>query len=344
MRVPALLPTIFIASASASALLAQQPQIKRIGPGTIIGPGVGLVGAGPGVYRWYGEPRAIIGISTTNSSSSRDTLGVLVSTVRSGSPAEKAGIEEGNRIASINGANLKLAAADIGDEQMAGVLSRRLSRELDKLKPGDEVDLQVYANGQTKTVKVKTVAPEDLDTRARRIDDRPTLGLNMASTGSARDTIGVFVMSVEEGGPAAKAGIEEGSRIASINGVDLKGRKIDDEDFVFRRSNVTKLGDEVSRLKPGDVADLRVYYNGQYRNVKVTVGKMGDLPRHNRTVHVIGGDSYTLPPMNRLDLDINGMEIGDKVRRAIDEAGIGTSRAFDKIGEAFSRIGRRVDW
>ena len=31
---------------------------------------------------------------------------------------------------------------------MAGVLTRRLNRELDKLKPGDDVDLRVYAGGQ----------------------------------------------------------------------------------------------------------------------------------------------------------------------------------------------------
>jgi predicted metalloprotease with PDZ domain len=338
MRVPALLPTVFIASAAASTLLAQQPQITRIGPSTIIG------GRGAGSWVYAGESRAVIGVSTTNSSSSRDTLGVLVATVRSGSPADKAGIEEGNRIASINGVNLKLAAADIGDDAMAGVLSRRLSRELDKLKPGDDVDLQVYANGQTKPVKIKTIAPEDLDNRMHRLDDRPTLGLNLASTGSARDTIGVFVMGVEDGGPAAKAGIEEGSRIASINGVDLKGRKIDDEDWVFRRSNVTKLGDEVSRMKAGDVADLRVYYNGQYHNVKVTVGKMGDLPRHNRTVRVIGGDSFTIPPMPDFNLEVSGVDIGDKVRRALDEARIGTASGFDKLNQAFSRFGRRVDW
>jgi predicted metalloprotease with PDZ domain len=337
MRVPALLPTVFIASAAASALLAQQPRITRIGPSTIIG-------KGPGSWSYAGDPRAVVGVSTTNASSSRDTLGVLVASVRSGSPADKAGIEEGNRIASIDGVNLKLAAADIGDDQMAGVLSRRLSRELEKLKPGDEVDLQVYANGQTKNIKVKTIASEDLDDRMRRMDDRPTLGLNLATTGTARDTIGVFVMAVEEGGPAAKAGLEEGTRIASINGVDLKGRKADDDDFVFRRSNVTKLGDEVSRMKVGDVADLRVYYNGQYRNVKVTVGKMGDLPRHNRTVRVIGGDSFTMPPMPSFNLDISGVEIGDKVRRALDEAGVGTARGFDKINQVMSRFGRRVDW
>jgi PDZ domain-containing protein len=341
MRVPALLPTIFIASATASAVLAQQPRVTRIGPGTV-------VGTGPGMFRYFGdEPRAVIGISTTSGSTSRDTLGVLVATVRTGSPAEKAGIEEGNRVSSINGVSLKLAAADVGDDQMAGVLSRRLSRELDKLKPGDDVDLRVYANGQTKNVKVKTMAREDLDgmTSARRVDDRPTLGLNLAANGSPRDTIGVFVMSVEDGGPAAKAGIEEGSRIASINGVDLKGRKPDDEDFVFRRSNVTRLGEEVSRLKPGDAANLRVYYNGQYRDVKVTVGRMGDLPRHGRTVRIIGGDSYTIPGKpDFMDLEINGADISATVRKALDEARLGAGRGVEAFGRAFKNFGSRVDW
>jgi S1-C subfamily serine protease len=339
MRVPALLPTIFIASATASALLAQDPpRITRIPPNTVIG-------AGPSFRLLGDEPRAVIGVSTTSGSTSRDTLGVLVSTVRSGSPAEKAGIEEGNRISSINGVSLKLSAADVGDDQMAGVLSRRLSRELDRLKPGDEVDLRVVANGQTKNVKVKTIAPDELNgSISRRLDDRPTLGLNLASTGSARDTIGVFVMGVDDGGPAAKAGIEEGSRIASINGVDLKGRNTDDQDFVFRRSNVTRLGDEVSRLKPGDVADLRVYFGGQYQSVKVTVGRMGDLPHHGRSVRVIGGDNFVMSPMDHFDLNINGADIAEKVRRAMDESRVGMRAGVESLNQVFGKIGRRVDW
>src|SRR3954469_21052628 len=124
MRVPALLPTVFMAGIAAGALGAQDTRITRVGPGAI---GVG----GRGFFSE--EPRAVIGVSTTNGSNSRDTLGVLVSSVRTGSPAEKAGIEEGNRISSINAVSLKLAAADVGDDQMAGVMSRRLSRELDKL-------------------------------------------------------------------------------------------------------------------------------------------------------------------------------------------------------------------
>jgi len=341
MRVPALLPTIFIASAS--ALFAQQPRVMRIGPGTVIG-------SAPGQFRYFtNQPRAVIGVSTTSGASSRDTLGVLVSIVRSGSPAEKAGIEEGNRIASINGVSLKLAAADIGDEDMAGVLSRRLTRELDKLKPGDEVDLRVYANGQTKSVKVKTISPDDLDDGStfRRADERATLGLSIGSTGSRRDTLGVFVMGVEDGSPAAKADIEEGSRIASINGVDLRARSSDDEDLFGRTSNVSRLEREMSRLKPGDNVDLRVYFNGQYRSVKVTAGRMSDLPRRNRTIRIMGGDNFMIPPIpDHLEMQIDGREIADQVRRAAEAARVGTARGVDALQRSLGGFGfgRRVEW
>jgi S1-C subfamily serine protease len=324
----------------ASPLLAQTPRVTRIGPGEIIAPG----GRGFSLLGME-TPRAVIGVGTTSGTTSRDTLGVLVSTVRAGSPAEKAGIEEGNRIASVNGLNLRLAASDIGDDQMAGIMSRRLSRELDKLRPGDDVDLRVYANGQWKTLKVKTVDPDELYASSafppRRNDDRATLGINLAVTGSPRDTIGVFVMSVDDSGPAAKAGIEEGSRIASVNGVDLRGKNSrDDDGYLLRTSNVTRLEREIARVKPGDDVDLRVYYNGQYRNVKVKAGRFSDLPRRNRSLTIMGGDNFVFPKIaGRLDgrdfgdfgMDLRGMDVGGEIRRAFEGAKLG-------------RLGNRIDW
>jgi serine protease Do len=331
MRFHALLPTVLATSAMVSSLRAQDPRILRVGPGTVISPSRGFA------MNWNEEPRAVIGVSTSSSANSRDTLGVLVSSVRSGSPAEKAGIEEGSRIASVNGVSLKLAPADVGDDQMAGVLSRRLSRELDKLKPGDEVDLRVYANGQTKNVKVKTIAPADLyESRvSRRAEERATLGVSLAVTGSSRDTLGVFVLSVVDGGPAAKAGIEEGARIASINGVDVRGhRSSEDDDYVFRTSNVSRLEREVSRLKPGDDVDLRVIFNGQTRNVKFKAGRTSDLPNHNRSLTIMGGDNFMIPEiMSRID----GPRIAEDVRRGMESGMAG-------MGRMLSRFGNRMEW
>jgi S1-C subfamily serine protease len=276
--------------------------------------------------------RVAIGVTTTSSASSRDTLGVLVTSVRPDSPADKAGIGEGDRIASINGVSLKLAASDIDAYDMAGAMSRRLTRELNKLKAGDEVELRLYTNGQSKTVRVKTVSSDDLyESAARRRDsERATLGINIGMTGSARDTLGVFVMSVEDNGPAAKAGIEEGSRIASINGVDVRGRHDDEDDIVLRTTNVNRLEREIGKVHPGDDVDLRVYYNGQYKNVKVKSVSVRDLPRRGRTIMMLGGDGFV-----RTTPDIT-TRIPAGLGRTIEST---MSRAFGAVG-----IGSRVVW
>ena len=49
---------------------------------------------------------------------------------------------------------------------------------------------------------------------------------------------------------------------------------------------------EVSQLKPGDNVTLRVYANGQFRDVTMKVARAGDLPR---TAMRIGGRSSGMP-------------------------------------------------
>ena len=60
-----------------------------------------------------GENRAGIGVSTTATGTLRDTLGLMITMITKGSPAERAGLEEGNRSQAINGVNLRAHAADI---------------------------------------------------------------------------------------------------------------------------------------------------------------------------------------------------------------------------------------
>src|ERR1051325_9825788 len=132
----------------------------------------------------FDSRKAVIGVTTSTSTGPRDTLGLLVSNVTRNSPADKAGIEEGNRIAAVNGVSLKLAAADLNDPDMENLMSRRLVRELDKLNPGDEVDLRVYTGGSVKSMKVKTISPDSLydltsSVYRKAIDERPTLGIGI---------------------------------------------------------------------------------------------------------------------------------------------------------------------
>ncbi len=255
------------------------------------------------VYSSRGDEgdRAMLGVSTS-SSGKRDTLGLLIESVTAGSPAEKAGLEEGNRIASINGVSLKLAREDAGESDMSGTMTNRLVREMRKLKAGDEATLQVWDGGHVKTVKVKTVAADDLTPeRMSRadIDDRPVLGVSLGSSGGKRDTLGVFISDVNENGPADKAGIVEGDRIASINGVDLRVPKDGVGDPSVAEARVARLQREVRKLKPGQSVDLSVVEGGHARTVKVVLGRARDLERDNGFSYSTGdgGSFMTMPPM-----------------------------------------------
>ena len=156
--------------------------------------------------------RAALGIGTTTTGTLRDTLGLMITSITKGSPAEKGGLEEGNRIAAINGVSLRVNAADVEDGEMSSALTRRLVRELAKSKPGDEVELKVYRDGRTQSITLKAADSDVLFARTERIrttkadmDNRPALGFGIGNTGSRRDTLGVLVMSVSDSTPAAKA-------------------------------------------------------------------------------------------------------------------------------------------
>lgn len=248
------------------------------------------------------ENRAVIGV-TTSTGSARDTLGVLVAMVTPGGPAERAGIEEGNRIASVNGVNLRLAAADVGDWEMASAMTRRLTRELGKLKAGDEAELRVYGNGQMRTLRVKTVAADSLNPRrqlVREMDDRAALGISLGATGSRRDSLGILIMGLDDDGPAAKAGLEEGNRIAAINGVDLRVAREDAGDEFIASARVRRLHRELEKVKAGDEVTLRIYGGGRTRDVRVRTVAMSALPR-KRTM--IFGGATPMAPMPPMEME-----------------------------------------
>jgi predicted metalloprotease with PDZ domain len=246
-------------------------------------------------------PRAVLGVTLGASGNARDTLGVLVSMLSEGGPAEKAGLEEGDRIQAINGVNLRLSAADADDEEMAGLAQRRLTRELAKVKPGDDVELRVLHGSQVRTVRVKTANSEEFYQRSGSgsaqwrdaQENRAALGVSLGGSGSRRDTLGVLVTGADDDGPAAKAGIYEGARIAEINGVNLRVAREDVEDAWASSSRAQRLQRELRKVKAGDDVTLRVWQDGRYRSVQVKTVKASELPR--RRMMFIG--DAPMPPM-----------------------------------------------
>lgn len=106
---------------------------------------------------------------------------------------------------------------------------------------------------------------------------RPAIGIQLSPTGTVRDTLGVFVSRVTPKGPAENAGIVEGDRLVSINGVDLRVNAADAGDSYAAGLPSRRLTREVAKLTPGSVANVRVYSGGRVRDVQVTVGRASDL-------------------------------------------------------------------
>jgi hypothetical protein len=116
--------------------------------------------------------RAALGIELRATGTRRDTLGVFVAAVTKGGPAEAAGITEGDRIAAINGVDLRTAAADVDDSYTNGLSSHRLTREVQKLTPGARATLRVYSNGRFRDVVVTTGRASEVLRQAGRFNLR----------------------------------------------------------------------------------------------------------------------------------------------------------------------------
>ena len=247
--------------------------------------------------RYDDRDRAALGI-TTSTGGMRDTLGLLVSSVTEGGPADKAGVEEGNRLQSINGVSLRLSAADATEGDMGDIVQRRLIRELEKVKAGADVELRVWAGGQAKTVKVKTVAVEDLPSRMRSVrrelDERPVLGMSLSATGSRRDTLGMLVVRVTTNGPAEKAGIIEGDRISAINGVSLRVAAEDAGDSYMSSARMNRYRRELAKVSVGEDVELRVLSSGQSKTVRIKPVRAADLPRDRGGVMIIGDGAISI--------------------------------------------------
>jgi serine protease Do len=139
--------------------------------------------------------------------------GVLVASVFEGDPADKAGIRPNDIILSVNGRDMES--------------SRDLSRHISDLSVGDETAVQIYRQGEIRTVTV-TIAKREVSQRRETTqppDQTPDeLGVqvseitpDIARQLALPDSRGVIVSSLMEGGKAARAGMAVGDVILEIN-------------------------------------------------------------------------------------------------------------------------------
>lgn len=150
---------------------------------------------------------------------------------------------------------------------------------------------------------------------------RAVLGVSLSPTGTKRDTLGVFISRVTPKGPAENAGVVEGDRIMSINGIDLRVNAADAEDDYAAELPQRRLTREIAKLAPGNVVNLRVYSGGRVRDVAVTLGKASDF----RELGAFGGLMPGMPGgvyMGSPDFDGMRMQLRNMPRMRMEQMSI----------------------
>jgi serine protease Do len=190
----------------------------------------------------------------------KERTGALVSSVNSGGPADKAGIEPGDVILEFNGTPVK------NRDELVGVVTRT--------RPGSTVPVKVLRDKVEKRLSL-TIDELNLDAEANRTarggadpqepDEQAGEGFGMTVgtlTGEMarrlrlpQGTEGVVITDIEAGSPAQRGGLARGDVLLQVN-----------------RRPVTSVADaarELGRVSSGSTAFLLVMRNGQETFVTV---------------------------------------------------------------------------
>jgi serine protease Do len=140
-----------------------------------------------------------------------DAHGALVASVVDGSPAKKAGVKQGDVITGFNGRDV--------------LKSEDLPRVVGDTPVGRLVPVRVWRDGKTLTLSAKIAKLEEGEEKlAAGSGEKPALGLDVESLTPSlareyglSDSRGVIVKDVEDGSPAANAGIQAGDVIVEVD-------------------------------------------------------------------------------------------------------------------------------
>ncbi len=140
-----------------------------------------------------------------------EEAGALVADVSKGGPADKAGIERGDVIVSFDGKAIK----EMND----------LPFIVAATPVGKSVNVEVLRKGKRQTVKVEVGELKEEEAAAQPpTETRPKLGMSMeditpdiAKRLGLTETSGVVVVQVEDGSPAAEAGVRPGDILLEVD-------------------------------------------------------------------------------------------------------------------------------
>jgi serine protease Do len=186
-----------------------------------------------------------------------EARGAVVSDVAPGSPAQRAGLQPGDIVLSVDGRPVEDA--------------RALSDAIAALQPGTKVQVRVRRQGADRTLPVTLGTFPDETAGAGATADGASGPLGMAVQPLTPDqaaslelpagTQGLVVGEVEVGKPAEQAGLRQGDVIVSVNGTEV--------------ADVASFQSAIARARrQGGLARLRVHRGGAYQFLvlKVTQG------------------------------------------------------------------------
>src|SRR5262245_22421563 len=214
---------------------------------------------------WESFPRSGFRLGVVLSDDNGDAKGVAIEKILPDSPADKAGLHEGDILVRIDGERIQTA--------------RDVREMLRNLEGSKDLQVEVARDGQPLTV---TVTPEQRDFPSFPRMGGRYLGVNLqnldpdlAAYFQVDPNEGVLVTRIEPDSPAAKAGFHSGDIITHINGTQINSaedvsRIISDENTETVEVIVLRHGTEQKLIAKPE--------NREFFNHRSMMEGMRDLP------------------------------------------------------------------
>jgi len=257
---------------AAAAVLTQTPAAAQIRGRTSGESGRSSRTPGVTVATNDADTRSLLGLALGVSGTDRDTLGLLVTEVVRGSSAAAAGIDEGTRVAELNGIDLRLSPGDVGDRDVADAVQRRLARSLRAVQPGATVRARFYEGSRLRAVSLRasgssTVAQSGTDKIAGAFSDKTPPPATLAEITKTMSLLQGQLKRLAESDSAS--GMNEALTTAERD-LGVLRQRLNEADAAQRRramstrgQNDDTQGDAVAGLRLAPVTDDLAAYFGE---------------------------------------------------------------------------------
>nr|XP_056714592.1 Na(+)/H(+) exchange regulatory cofactor NHE-RF3 [Euleptes europaea] len=220
--------------------------------------------------------------------------GHLIRNVIQGSPAEKAGLKDGDRVLRVNGLFVDKEdhgqVADLVKKNMNSVVFLVLDEKSYEKAQKEKIVLEELGQKSEAQHPLGHLPPatnrEPAPVPQPRLcyltkEGKTSYGFSLKTTAGQK---GLFVIDISPQGPAAKAGVQPNDRLIEINGENVENDTHEEVVEKVRRS-----GSQVVFLLSNKETDC--YYNRQNLPLKREMASLKFLPHKPRTIELTKGNN-----------------------------------------------------